>query len=359
MKNKVFHGWKTIGLCALVSVYLLAGCAAEKDAGDAATSPDAQVSTAAASPDIAGVSGDAQQGTAEGAGLTVSVPVTTQADEHDHGHGHAHEHGHEHLDYGVFTGMDPEKVIHLHAFKELVVDAYHLDEHTVAHLKEANEHVYAYLNIGSVEPFRDSHELFGDRTFADCEHQPGVRWILPTTEGWSEYLLSKAEQYKNWNVDGLYLDNADVFLLDPAAGSFEAIFSLLRKLKEMDLKIIVNRGEQFVAKLLETEGGRELIDGVSQEFVFTAYDYMNKVFYFNNEKSRDRLLAHLETCAAAGLDVYLLEYMKSAHAASCETANCACETADAQKDKEMAEFIRKYCEERGYFYYLAPCIDLD
>ena len=81
-------------------------------------------------------------------------------------------------DYKVLIGMDHEKVMQLKEIKTLVIDAEFFSQEDIAQLHiNRNVHIFSYLNIGSIETFRDDYAAFADIALGHYENWDEEQWV--------------------------------------------------------------------------------------------------------------------------------------------------------------------------------------
>ena len=74
-------------------------------------------------------------------------------------------------EYKVLIGMAPDKAVNLKGIKTLVIDAEFFSKEDIAQLhKNGNVNIFSYLNIGSIETFRDDYEAFKYLALGDYEN---------------------------------------------------------------------------------------------------------------------------------------------------------------------------------------------
>ena len=114
--------------------------------------------------------------------------------------------------YGVFLDTDSENTEQIHDYDTVVIDADNFSADDIRQLhSQGNKMIYSYLNVGSLESFRDYYPEFKDITIGDYENWPEEKWIDVTDEGWQDHIAKTAKSYANKGVDGLFLDNLDVY----------------------------------------------------------------------------------------------------------------------------------------------------
>ena len=252
--------------------------------------------------------------------------------------------------YGVFLGVDEDSfsVDLFDGYDMVVVDAQELRKEQLAQLHARGHIVYSYLNVGSIEDFRDYYEDFEDICLDRYKNWPEENWIDVTKEEWQSFVtvdLPARIFEMDPKTDGLFLDNLDVYFHMAASRKYrteseEAYDSLVRILKAYhaaEIPVLINGAEDFVQRLLE-DGMEELTEGVNQETVFTAIkDYRRDRFEAQDEEETEYYCEYLEKCAEAGLQVFLLEY-----------------TDDLSLEAQIAG----YCREKGFRYYISGHVNL-
>ncbi len=248
------------------------------------------------------------------------------------------------LGYGVYIGATAEQ---LHAKLDndkdiglAIIDAQYVSSEDMIALKSGGRRVYSYLNIGSIEEFRDYYSSFSDITLAPYENWPGEYWIDVSEEKWQDYICDNiAAELVLKGVDGFFIDNCDVYYMYNHSWIYKGIVKILTRLKNTyNLPIIINGGNDFVTALLNS-GNQNLIDGVNQESVYsTIEDYEKKVF--GERKALDRAFyeEYLARAKKEGLIVYMIEYTR---------------------DMRLVEKIKEFCQQNGYKCYVTDSLALD
>ena len=240
--------------------------------------------------------------------------------------------------YGVFIGASREETLKKENYDLLIVEAYNLDKDDIEALhKNNNKKVYTYLNIGSVEEFRDFYENFKDISMGAYENWEEEHWVDVRKKEWQEHILKLAKEYKEKGVDGFFIDNTDVYSNYKNDEIYEAVADILDSLSEPGLPLIINGGDEFVKKALEEGRLSPIVKGVNQETVFTAIDFENSEFKKADEEVKSYYTDYLGYCREKKLDIYLLEY-----------------TADEKLKKE----IEKYCNENKHYFYISDSLEL-
>ncbi len=236
-------------------------------------------------------------------------------------------------DYGVFLGM--EDVSEIQGYELVIIDAYYLNQEDIQGLHERNGEVYTYLNIGTLENFRDGYETFRSFTFDVYDDWPQEYWMDVSQADWNEYLQEKAGKYQAMGVDGFFLDNTDVYSEYPTQAIYGGLIDIIQDLHQWDLPVIINGGDEFVKKGIDS---KELdIDGINQETVFSAIDFSDNSFHENSDEQEAYYKEYLSFGAEHNLEIFLLEYTE---------------------DEALTSEIEAYCEENQYRCYISSSLEL-
>lgn len=91
--------------------------------------------------------------------------------------------------------------------------------------------MYGYLNIGAVEEYRPCYDQSEDLFLGVCEDWPDERWIDAASPRWQRFVVDGlGRQYALMGLDGLSLDNADVYDCRPAEEVFRGLCAMLKGL---------------------------------------------------------------------------------------------------------------------------------
>lgn len=244
--------------------------------------------------------------------------------------------------YGVFIGMEREDLLHLKkSYDCLVIDASNLNDDDIEKLGNQSEDLFAYLNVGALEKSNAYYQDFKELVFKAYDNWEDESWIDVTDDSWQDFLIKDlALSLKNKGLDGLFLDNFDVYDQDFRPEVYQSLLALLEGFSDLGLPVIINGGSTFVAELItkNPEKAQILLAGVNQESVFLAYDFnANRA---SEQKLEDKTfyLDYLKAVSQAEIPVYLIEY--------------------GANSKEEIQ-IKKACRDLGYDLFLAPNIMLD
>ena len=242
-------------------------------------------------------------------------------------------------EYAVLIGEDNENLDRFPCSDVLVIDGEYFTAEDVAYLKNRGvKTIYSYLNIGSIESFRDCYEEYSEYTLGEYENWPDEKWIDVSQEEWRNYIISKGNELSDKGFDGFFVDNVDIYYMFQTKEIYDGIVDILTQLKSDTMDVIINGGDIFVQEYISSEeDSKRIFDGVNQEDVYTNYNFKEKSFKKNTRENRVYYKNYLKKLLKKGYVVYVLEY--------------------ADKKKMQKQAI-KYAEDNGFIVYVADNIDL-
>lgn len=242
-------------------------------------------------------------------------------------------------EYGVFLGADPEDVSDMESYKKIVIDAQYFDKEEITRLKDSGHTVYSYINLGSVEEFRSYFKNYEDYFLGVYENWEDERWVDVSQKDWQKFVVDDlAKKILDKGVDGLFVDNCDVYYNFKKTEIFNGVTEILKGFKKYGTYVIINGGDTYVTEYAKKNKSLDAVmDAVNQESVFSAIDWDHDTFTKNSDEDREYFQDYCKLVADYGKDVYLLEYTK---------------------DSKVIDSIKKYCKEKGYTYYASSTLDL-
>jgi len=242
--------------------------------------------------------------------------------------------------YAVLLGLNPEEAAILTDYDTVVIDAQYFTKDEIAAVQAHGTTVLSYLNIGSIETFREGYDALKDVILAPYDNWPEEYWVDVSKTEWQSFIAEEAQALIDKGADGFFLDNADVYYLYPTPAIYDGLTAILLNHEQYEKPILINGGDVFVTKaVLDAEVPLSAITGVNQECVFTNIDFGTGALIRQDAENTRYYQDYLARCKAAGLDVYLLEY--------------------APKSSSIEKEIRSYCETNEYQFYLSHTINLD
>ena len=245
-------------------------------------------------------------------------------------------------EYGVFLGVNAGKraMRRFRKYETIVLDVQSgFDRDDIAALKARGHRVLSYINVGSVEKYRDYYNDYQDITLGKYDNWPDERWVDVSRQEWQDFILNDlSEKIMDTGVDGFFVDNIDVYYQYHRDEIYNGVEAILKGLKEKG-DVIINGGDTFVLEYIEKGDPVDMIlDGINQETVYTSIkDYDRNRFGENSAEERDYFLYYTEKIKRTGKEVFLLEYTKK---------------------RSMKKKIGENCREKGYKYYISKSLDL-
>ena len=242
--------------------------------------------------------------------------------------------------YAVLLGIDPEQASCLSRYKTVVIDAQYFTKDDISVNDTTTTKIYTYLNIGSIETFREGYDSLKGLVLAPYENWPDEYWVDVSKPEWQTFVADEAKSLAEKGVDGFFLDNADIYYLYPTDAIFNGLNAILNDLAQYGKPVLINGGDTYVSRaVLDSASPNAVITGVNQECVFTNIDFDAGTLIRQDADTTSYYQEYLARCKSAGLAVYLTEYAKSGD--------------------NITRKIEAYCKERGYLYYVSPSINLD
>lgn len=237
--------------------------------------------------------------------------------------------------YGVFIGLDSDNIEILYGYETVVIDAAYYSESEIGILHQKGVKIYSYLNIGTVETFRESYADYQHCTLSAYEDWPGEYWMDVSRPEWQEHIAEEANALAKKGVDGFFLDNLDVYYEYPKPEIFEGLVAIIGELEKLQKDIVINGGDVFVTKaILEKEDPLIKISGVNQECVFTNIDFEEDTLVAQDAVTSQYYRNYLEECSKANLVVYITEYMDD-------------------DNEPLRKAIEQYCGEHHFAYFIS------
>ncbi len=242
--------------------------------------------------------------------------------------------------YGVFIGYDGE-LSALSYFDAIVIDAQYFDEDEIREYQWQYGHdVLSYINVGSVEEFRDYYDEYSDLALGEYENWEDEVWVDVSDERWQRFILDElAPELKNKGISGFFVDNCDVYYNYPTEEILEGLSVIMEGLRSMGLEVIINGGDTFLDAYCENGGvWSDVISGINQECVFTAINWEDDSFMAASDEDSEYFRDYIERYASLGAFIYLLEYTE---------------------DASLVKDIDGYCYNHQFAYCVSDTLNLD
>lgn len=241
--------------------------------------------------------------------------------------------------YGVFLSVN-ENLEQFGDYETVVIDAQYFSGEEIESFRDRGHKVYTYLNIGSLEDFRDYYNEYKDLSLGAYEHWEEEVWVDVSQQKWQDLILKDiVPGLLEKGVDGFFVDNCDVYYVHPEEKILDGLTAIMKGLVQTGRKVIINGGDTFLDAFCEQKGTwDEVITGINQESVFSAILWDEEKFGTAEAEDREYFTSYVTRYGTLGAEIYLLEY-----------------TTDAELIREIDGF----CKEHGYTYYVSDSVELD
>lgn len=241
-------------------------------------------------------------------------------------------------DYGVFLNADASSLERFKMYETIVIDAQYFTKRDIELLHQNGTVVYTYLNIGSIENFREYYTTYAELAIGEYEHWEEEQWVDVANPDWQKFIGQLSQELYEKGVDGFFIDNCDVYYYAPRESIFEGLTAILQNIMMFEKAVIINGGDTYVAEYRERYGDiTPIMTGVNQESVWSGIDFDKGTFHEQTSETRDYFCKYLEACKADGMEVYLLEY----------TTN-----------PKLIRKIKEYCKEQDFHFYISSSLEL-
>ena len=241
-------------------------------------------------------------------------------------------------DYGVFLNADASPLERFKKYDLIVIDAQYFTKKDIESLHQNGTKVYTYLNIGSVENFREYYKTYEKFTIGKYEHWDEEKWVDVSVPAWQKFIEQLSKKLFEKGVDGFFIDNCDVYYYAPRKSIFEGLTAILQNIMTLKKAVIINGGDTYVTEYRERYGAVDhIMTGVNQESVWSGIDFDKGTFNEQTRETREYYSKYLEACKADGMEVYLLEYTT---------------------DEKLIQKIKKYCKEKNFHFYISNSLEL-
>ena len=241
--------------------------------------------------------------------------------------------------FGVFLDYDDD-LEKLPEYDHLVIDASYRDESEIKKINSPERQIYSYINIGSLEDFRDYYEDHLSVTLGDYENWEEEIWIDVSDPRWQEFIVGElVPELAGKGIDGFFVDNCDVYYNFPTVDIMNGITNIMLTMVDTGLEVIINGGDYYLDSYCEAGGAWDkVITGINQESVFSKILWDSDEFGTADPEDHKYFIDYIERYSNLGASIYLLEYTT---------------------DKKLIKEIDEYCNRKGFYYYVSDSIELD
>ena len=225
-------------------------------------------------------------------------------------------------------------------YETIVIDAQYYTREQINSFRGKGHKVYSYINIGSLENFRDYYEDYKDLALGAYEHWEEEVWVDVSSPRWQDLILKKVAVWLlDKEIDGFFVDNCDVYYVYPRPEILEGLSLIMKSLVQTGKKVIINSGDTFMDAYCE-QGGKwsDVITGIAQESVISTILWDENAFGRAEPEDREYFESYIGRYGSQGADIYLIEYTT---------------------DEELIREIDEFCKEHNYLYYVSDSIELD
>ena len=113
-------------------------------------------------------------------------------------------------DYGVFLNADASSLERFKMYETIVIDAQYFTKRDIELLHQNGTVVYTYLNIGSIENFREYYTTYAELAIGE------------------KFIGQLSQELYEKGVDGFFIDNCDVYYYAPRESIFEGLTAILQ-----------------------------------------------------------------------------------------------------------------------------------
>jgi len=219
--------------------------------------------------------------------------------------------------YGVHIGASGIDAINIPYYDEVVIDAMYFEKNEIQILHDKGMKVYSYMNLGSLENFRDYYTRFESITISDYENWDEERWIDVSKEKWKKFIIDELSyRLTDKNIDGFFVDNIDIYDVHNEDYNDKIYYAIIDILKELKLEhkktVIINGGRSFVNRLMKEDIElKALFDGINLESVATKVDFENGELLERKKEEREEKIDFLKKVGKKEIVVYIIEYAKN------------------------------------------------
>ena len=130
---------------------------------------------------------------------------------------------------GCFLNADASSLERFKMYETIVIDAQYFTKRDIELLHQNGTVVYTYLNIGSIENFREYYTTYAELAIGEYEHWEEEQWVDVANPRLAEvYKDSFLRNYIEKGVDGFFIDNCDVYYYAPRESIFEGLTAILQ-----------------------------------------------------------------------------------------------------------------------------------
>ena len=248
--------------------------------------------------------------------------------------------------YGAFLGRSENNTKGFYNYKYISLELDEYKDSTIQDLNKKEIYTFAYLNVGSLESYREYYDEFKHLSIGIYENWEDEVWINVSDTSWQSFVINKlAKTFKERGAYGVYMDNVDVYTIakekDLNFQSYAlALKNIIKGVSNLGLKVMINGGSEFLDDMNDKKDKIfDSIWGYHQEEVFSLIkDYEKNIFGKQKQEESSYYMDIAFLMKQKGKEIFFLEYTK---------------------DNNLIATIKDYCEGKNYHYYIASDINLE
>lgn len=215
--------------------------------------------------------------------------------------------------YGIFLNSTHGEENRFFDCQMIIIDPQFYNEIELQSLKAQGHTIYAYLNIGSIEHFRDYYSDFSDMSLGSYAKHNDAQWVDITNPKWRHKICNLAKRMSKYDIDGFFIDNVNIYSQYNAEPVYNSILNILTTIHELGEPVIIGGGDKFVSRYIDLNPNQNapVFDAVYQESLFTYVNYSKHLFAVTSSSTRAYYEKYLRKCKDFGLDVYMYEHTTS------------------------------------------------
>lgn len=222
----------------------------------------------------------------------------------------------------------------------LVIEPDDYTNNEIKALKIKGYKVLAYLSVGTIEKERDWFKTYSKYKMRQLDNWPSEYYVNITKTEWKTFLIKRAVTLMQRGFSGLWLDNLDIYSEYKTKKMYTACYGIIKTLKMYTRGyIMINGGSEFLDDTLDKKYTLNILDGYTQEEVFSKIvDYSGKGTFNKQEKEDKKFYKTLiKKLVKNEIDCFLLEYTR---------------------EKSLKNDIKTWCENNKVNYYISEDVNL-
>lgn len=222
----------------------------------------------------------------------------------------------------------------------LVIEPDDYTNNEIKALKIKGYKVLAYLSVGTIEKERDWFKTYSKYKMRQLDNWPNEYYVNITKTEWKTFLIKRAVTLMQRGFSGLWLDNLDIYSEYKTKKMYTACYGIIKTLKMYTRGyIMINGGSEFLDDTLDKKYTLNILDGYTQEEVFSKIvDYSGKGTFNKQEKEDKKFYKTLiKKLVKNEIDCFLLEYTR---------------------EKSLKNDIKTWCENNKVNYYISEDVNL-